>query len=442
MKFYRHQLVSLIILGVLMIVGSLDAQENKKDKKDKEKIIIIKKHIDKDGNEKVEKIIKDGSEEDGLIWINEDGKTIELEGGKFEFLDEGDLESLDILKLKDGEPIPEDVKKRLEELDIHIEHPSDSKKIIRIEKKGDGAEHKVIEWEGEGELPEDILKELKLDGIHKMHIERGDHDLSIHIEGMEGKAFLGVEIGKKVEVINENGQETTTESYGDGNGVFVDGVIEGSAAAEAGLQQGDILKAIDGQTITVFDDLTDFLDGKSPGDAVTISYERNGALAETNAVLGAHPGTMDYEGEHEFEIEVETDGMESETNVFIIKEKKGVTRNIKKKRIIIIDDGEMTEEELIEETPEVALQRSLDIEAFEVFPNPTDGQVTIQFAAAAENTTISITDISGREIFRENLPNFDGNYNNTIDLRKAAKGALLLSINQRDKVFTERIILK
>ena len=76
------------------------------------------------------------------------------------------------------------------------------------------------------------------------------------------------------------------------------------------------------------------------------------------------------------------------------------------------------------------------------FPNPTSGSVRLQFKAPAINTVVRVTDVSGRELYREELAGFNGSYDNTIDLGQAPKGALLLSIQQKDKVFTEKIILK
>ncbi|MFK8103861.1 MAG: T9SS type A sorting domain-containing protein, partial [Saprospiraceae bacterium] len=85
-------------------------------------------------------------------------------------------------------------------------------------------------------------------------------------------------------------------------------------------------------------------------------------------------------------------------------------------------------------------KQTLALEEIEVFPNPSIGWVTLSFNGLAKATSISVIDISGREIYREELPNFDGNYRKEIDIRKAAKGTLLLNVRQGEKVHTEKII--
>jgi S1-C subfamily serine protease len=56
------------------------------------------------------------------------------------------------------------------------------------------------------------------------------------------------------------------------NGVLVGGILPSSPAEAAGLQQGDVITAIDGTTITGSADLRAFLFLHHPGDSITVSY--------------------------------------------------------------------------------------------------------------------------------------------------------------------------
>ncbi len=60
------------------------------------------------------------------------------------------------------------------------------------------------------------------------------------------------------------------------DGVFVAYVEEESGAEAAGVQQGDIIKQIDGIRIRKFSDLTGYIASKSPGDVVEVRLERDG----------------------------------------------------------------------------------------------------------------------------------------------------------------------
>jgi S1-C subfamily serine protease len=73
-------------------------------------------------------------------------------------------------------------------------------------------------------------------------------------------------------------------------GVAVLTVEPSSAADEAGLRssengEGDVIVAIDGQPMTKFEDLADYIDSKNVGDEVTLSVRRNGEDIELQATL-------------------------------------------------------------------------------------------------------------------------------------------------------------
>ncbi len=63
-------------------------------------------------------------------------------------------------------------------------------------------------------------------------------------------------------------------------------VVEGGAAAAAGLQQGDVITAIDGQAVTGATDATAQVRAHAAGETVTITYLRDGREAEAEVTLG------------------------------------------------------------------------------------------------------------------------------------------------------------
>ena len=95
-----------------------------------------------------------------------------------------------------------------------------------------------------------------------------------------------------------------------------------------------------------------------------------------------------------------------------------------------------------EENANVTESKDLTLNMVNIFPNPTNGVVQIQFKGEAVPTKVTVTDISGREVFKDETNNFDGNYNRQIDVSSAAKGTLLLTVSQGKKNFTEKIILE
>ncbi|MCC3762384.1 trypsin-like peptidase domain-containing protein [Glycomyces sp. TRM65418] len=73
----------------------------------------------------------------------------------------------------------------------------------------------------------------------------------------------------------------------DGNGAMILSVEPGSPAAEAGLQEGDVIIAIDGEPVTSASAVVSAVQGTSSGTEVVITYLRGQEEQETTATLAA-----------------------------------------------------------------------------------------------------------------------------------------------------------
>ncbi len=101
----------------------------------------------------------------------------------------------------------------------------------------------------------------------------------------------------------ESGHETGTVHLGlhgqlgvavqaaDGAGVTVTSVQSGSAAANAGLADGDVITSVDGRSITSTDDLNDAMTATHVGDKITVTWQdANGATQSGSATLSVGVG--------------------------------------------------------------------------------------------------------------------------------------------------------
>ena len=88
-----------------------------------------------------------------------------------------------------------------------------------------------------------------------------------------GRPLLGVTVGE-------------ADSSG---GVRVESVAPGTPAEEAGLESGDVIVTVDGETVDGPRALVAAIAAKSPGDEVTLSVERDGETLELDATLGEQP---------------------------------------------------------------------------------------------------------------------------------------------------------
>jgi putative serine protease PepD len=76
----------------------------------------------------------------------------------------------------------------------------------------------------------------------------------------------------------------------DGNGgAQVGQVVSTGPAADAGVRTGDVVTAMDGKAITGADALVTAVDGKKPGDTVTLKVRRGGSTSEIQVKLGTRP---------------------------------------------------------------------------------------------------------------------------------------------------------
>ena len=68
-------------------------------------------------------------------------------------------------------------------------------------------------------------------------------------------------------------------------------VSPGSPAANAGLQAGDVVTAVDGNSIETGDELRSAIDAKKPNDKITLTIKRNGKERTVQVTLGQRPAT-------------------------------------------------------------------------------------------------------------------------------------------------------
>jgi PDZ domain len=81
---------------------------------------------------------------------------------------------------------------------------------------------------------------------------------------------------------------TTTSSTNLG-GALVTQVVPGGPADQAGLQQGDVITAIDGQSISGPGDIAGIIDSQQVGAEVLLQIDRGGQLQTVGVILASRP---------------------------------------------------------------------------------------------------------------------------------------------------------
>ncbi len=81
----------------------------------------------------------------------------------------------------------------------------------------------------------------------------------------------------------------STQPTGEGLGVEVVEVTDGSGAADGGLRVGDVIVAVDDDEITDPTSLGAVIASHQPGDTITVTVERNGSTQDLTVILGTRP---------------------------------------------------------------------------------------------------------------------------------------------------------
>lgn len=197
-----------------------------------------------------------------------------------------------------------------------------------------------------------------------------------------------------------------THTWDGGAGVKVDGVINGTSAETAGLKENDVILALDDVAVSTHEELVRERDKHKAGDFYTLTIRRDNLTFDVDAQFKECP----------------TDVKETATT---------------------------TPEPVVEDLPVAPQQQQptqinaepLQLDMWKAFPNPTYGQINVRFQTEPVPTGLQITDSYGRVVYREQLNNFDGNFDRQLNLSGATPGMYTLSVQQGDKVFTEKIVL-
>jgi len=105
-----------------------------------------------------------------------------------------------------------------------------------------------------------------------------------------GRSYLGIGIGSST-------QGNGNFGFGFGSqapvaGALVTNVASGSPAEQAGVQQGDVITAANGQQISSGDDLLVALAHSKPGSTMKLTINRNGSTVTANVKLGELPANQ------------------------------------------------------------------------------------------------------------------------------------------------------
>lgn len=111
--------------------------------------------------------------------------------------------------------------------------------------------------------------------------------------GTVQRAMIGIQGINANDYYDKMKEEGKEVDLGTMEGIYIDNVEDGSAGAEAGLQKGDVITAVDGKKLKKMAELQEFLANKRPGDKITITYLRNKKSKTATLTLKNQQGNTD-----------------------------------------------------------------------------------------------------------------------------------------------------
>ncbi|WP_251197342.1 S1C family serine protease [Anaerotardibacter muris] len=112
-----------------------------------------------------------------------------------------------------------------------------------------------------------------------------DYAFGIAEQIIQGKTPSHAQMG--VSMITVNDQIASRFGLSTDEGAYINSITANGPAAKAGLQEGDVIVKVDGETITGASDLVLAVRSHNPGDKVSVTYIRDGKEATAEVTLGS-----------------------------------------------------------------------------------------------------------------------------------------------------------
>lgn len=225
---------------------------------------------------------------------------------------------------------------------------------------------------------------------------------------------------------------------GEQKGSQVSSFTTESAARDASMQVGDVITSVNSQAVEGHDQLWNEIAKYQPGDKVSVAFLRENSPQTIEATLKAC-----RDQSRVTVIGTDENGPSEQRRFYAWSWGDNEQERLRTRRVITIHKGQEGDaaQPAAQPTTPPAQDRTLQLQAFRAFPNPTAGQITVAFRGEAVPTVITLLDMSGRQLFREELNAFNGDYNQQFDLSEYAKGTILIQVTQNGKVFTEQVVV-
>jgi len=282
------------------------------------------------------------------------------------------------------------IKMNGEEIKIDpAEYVGDDKRNYSVTIIKDGEKH---EWQGEGDIPEEIENEIKIIKLNEEDVKVHEHKIySMTEEDHDDRPVMGVQI----------------ENAG-GNGAMVTDIFKGSGAEKAGLKKGDLIYKVGKKKVGNIDQLISALSNYDAGDKVKVRFLRGGDKKKKKVELG-------FIEKQVKKVECRAQPHKTSNIHYITKQKKVVTENPPMER------------------------PAVNVYELNINYNNSSKNLEVDMVGDAKPTTLRILDAKGNVLQEANLNSSDGRIMQIFTLDEEQKNGAVLEIIQDGKTIRENL---
>lgn len=288
-------------------------------------------------------------------------------------------------------------------------------KVFTVTSEGEG-EYKMVWIDEEGSKTELKEKHEESGKVHKeieVIVSRDVEEkknIVIEKRDADDMAEIKVEVEKEVD---EDGNEVIREKK---IWITKDGKkeeLDGENSFEFKTNEDHLTIIVDDKTI----DIDEFSEGEPEGKNIMILKTKDESDEGVKQTMNINIEEKD--GKKFIEIDIKRD---ASLNVTISE-----IRN---------DDAEFQDIKM-------NFKNNLNPSQLRYYPNPNSGQFNLNFQLdSKEVVTVKVMDILGNEVYKEKLMDFNGIYDNEINLMGREKGIYILQISQKKKALTRKILIE
>ena len=225
-------------------------------------------------------------------------------------------------------------------------------------------------------------------------------------------------------------------------------IISNSSAEAIGMEDGDIITAINNNPIIDWHDVSRAINPMDKGKTITVDFIREGEALQIAGPVGSYAQTYpDHYSSNSDQEEETSEEDEAPTLTKVTPVATSTEEEAPAFDEVIISMEEVTEEEAKDmkeqKGVDMPLINNLQIAELQLFPNPNEGVFNLSFDLPERGlTSVRIFNSAAQLVYESMLTNFTGYFNETIDISNNAKGFYFLEVRQGNKSMVKKVVLQ